>query len=480
MFAEFLELEEDRLGLSLQPGSVCVQKDSQNLIGISIGGGAPLCPCLYIVQVTIGYNKLGGCEAKEQGRSFDMLVKKMKHKMVENMSSSTADALGLSRAILCNDGLIKKMQEMEKIAGMYRGLMNNTKGLLRGYLQLAHSHRMLGDVFSEIGAKEPQSVASEAFRKYGDAHRNMEKLGVKLLRTLKPMVSDLDTYLNKAIPDTKFTIKKYADVKFEYLSFCLKVKELDDEEYSYASIGEPLYRVDTGNYEYRLVLRCRQEARTRFARQRADVLEKIELLDNKHVQDIVYQLQRFVAAMSRYNNDCKQQITNNSVFPIEVDLLRSTLNFAKKGDFSEDGDDVEDQIDPNLSPSPPPNNNNNGSHAKNNNNIISQFASGDDDGRFDGNLPDLEDDDLLDQLANFSSHSNHPDSNGTSANLLHDDVDLLNTTDLITPNNINIASRDLVMTSFESEGLLTTSGENSLGGDTDGTEQQLNSLNLLD
>ena len=85
-----------------------------------------------------------------------------------------------------------------------------------------------------------------------------------------------------------------------------------------------------------------------------------------------------------------------------------------------------------------------------------------------------------DQLANFSSHSNHPDSNGTSANLLHDDVDLLNTTDLITPNNINIASRDLVMTSFESEGLLTTSGENSLGGDTDGTEQQLNSLNLLD
>ena len=28
---------------------------------------------------------------------------KVKHKMVENMTSSTADALGLSRAILCND-----------------------------------------------------------------------------------------------------------------------------------------------------------------------------------------------------------------------------------------------------------------------------------------------------------------------------------------------------------------------------------------
>lgn len=48
------------------------------------------------------------------------------------------------------------------------------------------------------------------------------------------------------------------------------------------AMGEPLYRVSTGNYEYRLVLRCRQEARARFAKMRKDVLEKIELLDQKH------------------------------------------------------------------------------------------------------------------------------------------------------------------------------------------------------
>ena len=57
---------------------------------------------------------------------------------------------------------------------------------------------------------------------------------------------------------------------------------MDDEEYSYAALQEPLYRVETGNYEYRLVLRCRQEARARFAKMRSDVLVKIELLDNKH------------------------------------------------------------------------------------------------------------------------------------------------------------------------------------------------------
>lgn len=52
--------------------------------------------------------------------------------------------------------------------------------------------------------------------------------------------------------------------------------------FSRQAMGEPLYRVSTGNYEYRLVLRCRQEARARFAKMRKDVLEKIELLDQKH------------------------------------------------------------------------------------------------------------------------------------------------------------------------------------------------------
>lgn len=80
------------------------------------------------------------------------VLKKVKHRLVENMSSGTADALGLSRAILCNgepiirgsvdilpfcisyissqkiyllgyvlDGLVKKLEELEKTAELYKG-----------------------------------------------------------------------------------------------------------------------------------------------------------------------------------------------------------------------------------------------------------------------------------------------------------------------------------------------------------------------
>lgn len=37
--------------MTVSSGSVIIKKDDSNLIGISIGGGAPYCPCLYIVQV---------------------------------------------------------------------------------------------------------------------------------------------------------------------------------------------------------------------------------------------------------------------------------------------------------------------------------------------------------------------------------------------------------------------------------------------
>jgi PRKCA-binding protein len=43
----------------------------------------------------------------------------------------------------------------------------------------------------------------------------------------------------------------WLSLRFSFQSYCLKVKEMDDEEYSYAALQESLYRVETGNYEYR-------------------------------------------------------------------------------------------------------------------------------------------------------------------------------------------------------------------------------------
>lgn len=372
--------------MTVSTGSVTIKKDASNLIGISIGGGSPLCPCLYIVQVFDGtpaslegslqsgdellgingtsvkgktkvevakmiqsatdeviihYNKLHADSS--QGVTLDILMKKIKHRVVESMSSSTADSLGLSRAILCNDSLVKRLEELEGTELMYKGLVDHAKRMLKAYYDLLQTFKAFGDAFADISVREPQPRASEAFRLFSELHRNLDKDGVNMFKAVKPVLADLGTYLTKAIPDTKMTVKKYADAKFSYLSYCLKVKEMDDEEHSFAAIQEPLYRVETGNYEYRLVLRCRQEARTKFAKLRNDVLEKMELLENKHSMDLSKQLKDLLnglALMTKSTQERLHEIPN--LFPIEVDLKDGAFQYKNKNDFSTHDDDEDE------------------------------------------------------------------------------------------------------------------------------------------
>ncbi|XP_073826084.1 protein interacting with PRKCA 1 isoform X2 [Musca autumnalis] len=366
--------EEDKMGMTVSTKSVVIVKDDTNLIGISIGGGAPLCPCLYIVQVfdgtpaakegslesgdellainstsvkgktkvqvakmiqaasqqvTIHYNKLHA--DPERGKSLDIILKKLKHRIVDNMSSNTADTLGLSRAILCNDSLVKRLEELEGTEMMYKGLVDHARRMLKAYYDLLQSYRAFGDCFMRISTREPQMRASEAFRLFGEFHRNLEKDGLGIIKKIKPILDDLGTYLHKAIPDTKLTVKRYMDAKFTYLSYCLKVKEMDDEEHGFSAIQEPLYRVETGNYEYRLILRCRQDARTKFAKLRTDVLEKMELLECKHANDLTKQLRSLLDSLGELSRSIVERMESlPNLFPIEVDFKETDFQYKSK------------------------------------------------------------------------------------------------------------------------------------------------------
>ncbi|XP_012155409.1 PRKCA-binding protein isoform X2 [Ceratitis capitata] len=374
-------------GMTVTTSSVVITKDQSNLIGISIGGGAPLCPCLYIVQVFDGtpaaregslqsgdellavnsvsvkgktkvevakmiqaattnviihYNKLHA--DPEQGKSLDIILKKLKHRIVDNMSSNTADTLGLSRAILCNDSLVKRLEELEGTELMYKGLVEHARRMLKAYYDLLQTYKAFGDCFTQISAREPQQRASEAFRMFGEFHRNLEKDGLNIIKQIKPVLSDLGTYLNKAIPDTKLTVRRYADAKFTYLSYCLKVKEMDDEEHSFAALQDPLYRVETGNYEYRLILRCRQDARNKFAKLRTDVLEKMELLECKHATDLNKQLRSLLDSLAQLNRSVVERIEAlPPLFPIEVDFKETDFEYKSSTLKPQELDEEEDE-----------------------------------------------------------------------------------------------------------------------------------------
>lgn len=295
-------------------------------------------------QVTIHYNKLHA--DPERGKSLDIILKKLKHRIVDNMSSNTADTLGLSRAILCNDSLVKRLEELEGTEMMYKGMVEHARRVLKAYYDLLQTYRSFGDCFMRIGTREPQMRASEAFRIFGEFHRNLEKDGLSVIKQIKPILDDLGTYLHKAIPDTKLTVKRYMDAKFTYLSYCLKVKEMDDEEHGFAAIQEPLYRVETGNYEYRLILRCRQDARAKFAKLRTDVLEKMELLECKHANDLTKQLRSLLDSMGQLNKSIVERMDAlPHLFPIEVDFKETDFQYKSKVlEPQKLDDDEEDEV----------------------------------------------------------------------------------------------------------------------------------------
>lgn len=90
-------------------------------------------------EVTIKYNKLHA--DPQQGKSLDIVLKKEKHRLVERMSTTTADALGLSRAILCNDLLVKKLESLEAQEVMYRSLIEHTNKLLNAFFLLLKQYK---------------------------------------------------------------------------------------------------------------------------------------------------------------------------------------------------------------------------------------------------------------------------------------------------------------------------------------------------
>lgn len=78
---------------------------------------------------------------------------------------------------------------------------------------------------------------------------------------------------------------------------------------------------------FRLVLRCRQWARTRFAKLRADVLVKMELLDNKHLQSLGGHLVNIVRGFSEFHSKTLEIFAGPALFPVEVDLSSSAFQY---------------------------------------------------------------------------------------------------------------------------------------------------------
>jgi len=155
-----------------------------------------------------------------------------------------------------------------------------------------HSQHILFHTCQNDCIQEPLPEDRNLLNTLAECHRACSREQSTLVSQLSHFTSDLRNFSEKAIPDTQLSMRRYADAKHAYLAFCLKVKEMEDEEIEVLGDGGDLSRVANGNMEYRVMLRCRERSRQKFIDERGHVMVKLEMLEEKHGRGLVGMVER--------------------------------------------------------------------------------------------------------------------------------------------------------------------------------------------
>jgi len=77
----------------------------------------------------------------QQGKTLDIVLKKFKQRLVENISETVADYLCMSRAIIVDDSLVKRLQQLENLEEAYRCLVDHLKHVLDAFYDLTQCYK---------------------------------------------------------------------------------------------------------------------------------------------------------------------------------------------------------------------------------------------------------------------------------------------------------------------------------------------------
>lgn len=100
-----------------------------------------MCVHLFVSKnpVILKFNKLHA--DAQQGKTLDIVLKKFKLRLVENISKTVADFLCMSRAIIVDDSLVKRLQQLENLEEAYRCLVDHLERVLDAFYALTQCYK---------------------------------------------------------------------------------------------------------------------------------------------------------------------------------------------------------------------------------------------------------------------------------------------------------------------------------------------------
>lgn len=341
---------------------VSLPRNDDGSIGLALGGGAPHCPCIYITAVRRGtvttpldetppppprspgeiecgdeivsingsavagktmeevQELLVGSEPialairplPEQIPSKDSVllkanVTKSKFQRLFSdklrLSKFVTDALGIYRVDLKGEAVAvfkKRIENFEKTRQMYQQLVKRTKKYLEELDGLVHVQGELGDFLGIVAGNEVDASLHTRLSAITSSHKSLQAALANMKQPAEFVCGQMQTFLDKAIPDAKLTQQAYEKARSKYLAHCVVIHEFSDRQDYASATSQTLKRMSTGNYIFRFALRETLRARAVHDRLKADLEIKLDLLDSKHARDICDQLSRLTAALAEY------------------------------------------------------------------------------------------------------------------------------------------------------------------------------------
>jgi hypothetical protein len=105
------------------------------------------------------------------------------------MDAKTADAFGLSRAILCNDMLAQLLRRLEDNQQLYCQLTHYASEISRQNKLLGESMNNMGNLYAEVATREKQQTAKSRF------FEEVAKIHRAFFKETPPLVAKVENYV---------------------------------------------------------------------------------------------------------------------------------------------------------------------------------------------------------------------------------------------------------------------------------------------
>jgi len=211
-----------------------------------------------------------------------------------------------------------RLDKLHQIKKQYEEISSLGSSFFAQFAALNETMKQFGSKLTEIGVNEKEEF--DELLKLGEAYRSVAKASEVDQPRVDRFSKTITAARTKAIDDTYETVKRYEKSRLEYDAYLAKLEEIKRRpgtqkvQDQIAQISEELNRL-----------------KTKYEKLRADVIEKVDMLNMKRESDFQQQLKTQQKCLSTFHNAVEVLLSPNQQQIAKVRLSETSSNDTTNG-----------------------------------------------------------------------------------------------------------------------------------------------------